>query len=117
MKMVNIPFDTTNWDTLAPTIHAGDNGHAIWRTLHVGDIRVRMVEYTPGYVANHWCQKGHILQRTGHSPAMRVYCLRALARALGHPGVGCAPEQLPASAGGDVTRLPMKLSRIARLRP
>jgi hypothetical protein len=20
-----------------------------------------MVEYTPGYVADHWCQKGHVL--------------------------------------------------------
>ena len=24
-------------------------------------IRVRMVEYTPGYVADHWCRKGHVL--------------------------------------------------------
>jgi hypothetical protein len=34
---------------------------------------------------------------------MRVSCRRALARALGHHGVGCAPWKLPASAGGDVT--------------
>ncbi len=61
MKMVNIPFDTTDWDAIEPTIHPGDSGHAIWRTRLAGDTRVRMVEYTPGYVANHWCQKGHIL--------------------------------------------------------
>jgi uncharacterized cupin superfamily protein len=24
-------------------------------------IRVRMVEYSPGYVADHWCSKGHII--------------------------------------------------------
>jgi DinB superfamily len=45
------------------------------------------------------------LQRTGHSQAMRVSCRRALARALGHHGVGCDPEQLPALAGGGVTTL------------
>lgn len=61
MKLTNIPFETTQWDTIEPTIHAGEIGHATWRTLHLGDIRVRMVEYTPGYVADHWCHKGHIL--------------------------------------------------------
>ncbi|MGZ3640469.1 MAG: DHCW motif cupin fold protein, partial [Ktedonobacterales bacterium] len=61
MKIVNTPFDTTDWTTIEPTIHAGETGHAIWRTLLFGDIRVRKVEYTPGYVADHWCHKGHIL--------------------------------------------------------
>ncbi len=61
MKIVNIPFDTTNWETVEPTLHPGESGRAIWRTLQLGDLRVRMVEYTPGYVADHWCQKGHIL--------------------------------------------------------
>src|SRR5437773_403106 len=61
MKMANIPFDTTIWNTIEPTIHPGETGQAIWRTLLLGDIRVRMVEYTPGYLADHWCRKGHIL--------------------------------------------------------
>jgi quercetin dioxygenase-like cupin family protein len=61
MKMVDIPFDTTDWNALEPTIHAGETGQAIWRTLQLGEIRVRMVEYTAGYVANHWCRKGHVL--------------------------------------------------------
>jgi|GEM_PF-4387406 len=26
----------------------------------MGNIRVRMVEYTPGYLADHWCNRGHI---------------------------------------------------------
>ncbi|HSS07135.1 MAG TPA: DHCW motif cupin fold protein, partial [Rhodanobacteraceae bacterium] len=39
----------------------GDQGSARWRTQKFGDIRVRMVEYSPGYLANHWCVKGHIL--------------------------------------------------------
>ncbi|MBJ6759184.1 DHCW motif cupin fold protein [Myxococcaceae bacterium JPH2] len=61
MKIANIPFTTTDWGTLAPTEHPGTSGKALWRTLQAGDIRVRMVEYTPGYVADHWCRRGHIL--------------------------------------------------------
>lgn len=61
MQMKDIPFGITNWDTIEVTEHAGDVGKAFWRTQQFGDIRVRMVEYTPGYVANHWCEKGHIL--------------------------------------------------------
>ncbi|MFC4277305.1 DHCW motif cupin fold protein [Achromobacter aloeverae] len=61
MQISNIPFGTTDWSTIEPTHHAGDTGHALWRTRQFGDIRVRMVEYTPGYLADHWCSKGHIL--------------------------------------------------------
>lgn len=61
MKMSNIPFSTTDWESIEATEHAGTGGKALWRTQHFGDIRVRMVEYTPGYVSNHWCEKGHIL--------------------------------------------------------
>jgi hypothetical protein len=61
MKMSNIPFGITNWDEITPTEHAGTSGKALWRTQQFGDLRVRMVEYTPGYVADHWCDKGHIL--------------------------------------------------------
>jgi hypothetical protein len=61
MQMNDIPFGTTDWATIAPTQHAGGAGIAIWRTRQFGSIRVRMVEYSAGYVANHWCRKGHIL--------------------------------------------------------
>ena len=61
MKMNDIPFGTTDWSTIEPTEHAGDEGTAYWRTRQFGAIRVRMVEYTPGYLADHWCQKGHVL--------------------------------------------------------
>jgi quercetin dioxygenase-like cupin family protein len=61
MQLNDIPFGTTDWSTIEPTAHAGDAGTAYWRTRNFGAIRVRMVEYTPGYVANHWCSKGHIL--------------------------------------------------------
>ena len=65
MQIAAIPFETTDWAGVEPTRHAGVTGEALWRTRHVGPaenpIRVRMVEYSPGYVADHWCQKGHIL--------------------------------------------------------
>ena len=61
MDIAGIPFGTTDWSQVEPTEHKGDSGVARWRTRHFGPIRVRMVEYTPGYVANHWCEKGHIL--------------------------------------------------------
>lgn len=61
MKIDNIPFGTTDWQTIEPTEHLGTTGKALWRTRTFGDIRVRMVEYSPGYLADHWCSKGHIL--------------------------------------------------------
>lgn len=61
MQMSDIPFGTTDWDTVEKTEHKGETGAAFWRTRHFGSIRVRMVEYTPGYLADHWCSKGHIL--------------------------------------------------------
>ena len=61
MKISDIPFGTTDWSTVEKTEHPGITGKAYWRTCKFGDIRVRMVEYTPGYLADHWCSKGHIL--------------------------------------------------------
>lgn len=61
MQMSGIPFGTTDWSSVAPTVHAGETGRALWRTCQFGAIRVRMVEYTPGYLADHWCKKGHVL--------------------------------------------------------
>ncbi|HWA39207.1 MAG TPA: DHCW motif cupin fold protein [Burkholderiales bacterium] len=61
MEMTGIPFGTTDWSTVERTEHKGERGTASWRTKHFGAIRVRMVEYSPGYFADHWCTKGHIL--------------------------------------------------------
>ncbi len=61
MRMTDIPFGTTDWSTIGPTEHKGVTGIAYWRTQQFGAVRVRMVEYTPGYLADHWCVKGHIL--------------------------------------------------------
>ncbi|WP_441997226.1 DHCW motif cupin fold protein [Microvirga sp. 2TAF3] len=59
--MSGIPFGTTDWSSVEPTVHPGEEGHATWRTRQFNDIRVRLVEYSPGYLADHWCSKGHIL--------------------------------------------------------
>ncbi|PCE32874.1 DHCW motif cupin fold protein [Burkholderia ubonensis] len=65
MKMDAFPFSTINWADVEPTEHRGETGTAYWRTQFFGEkpapIRVRMVEYTPGYLADHWCRKGHVL--------------------------------------------------------
>ena len=61
MEIGNLPFGTTDWNTVECTEHKGDTGMATWRTRQFGPIRVRMVEYTPGYLADHWCKNGHVL--------------------------------------------------------
>ena len=61
MQISGIPFAITDWSLIEPTEHKGETGTAYWRTQNFGEIRVRMVEYTPGYLADHWCAKGHIL--------------------------------------------------------
>jgi len=62
--MSNIPFQTIDWSSVERTEHKGETGIAYWQTIQLEDIRVRMIEYSAGYLADHWCQKGHI-----------VYCL------------------------------------------
>ena len=61
MQFGRLPFMTTDWARVPATEHAGESGVARWRTIEAGDIRVRMVEYSPGYVADHWCSRGHVL--------------------------------------------------------
>ncbi|HWV09589.1 MAG TPA: DHCW motif cupin fold protein [Pseudomonas sp.] len=61
MDIRDIPFGITDWNSIERTEHSGETGAAYWRTQHFGNLRVRMVEYTPGYLADHWCKKGHIL--------------------------------------------------------
>lgn len=61
MQIDELPFGTTDWSTVPATEHPGEHGTAFWRTRQFGPIRVRMVEYSAGYLADHWCEKGHIL--------------------------------------------------------
>lgn len=61
MDLADTPFGITDWSDVTPSVHAGDSGSATWRARAFGSVRVRMVEYSPGYVADHWCSRGHIL--------------------------------------------------------
>jgi len=56
----NIYFGITDWNTVPEERHEGTTGHATWKVLHFGDVRVRIVEYSKNYLADHWCDKGHI---------------------------------------------------------
>ena len=59
--MTNIPFQTINWNSVEKTEHKGETGTATWQTVQFAGLRIRLVEYTNGYLADHWCQKGHIV--------------------------------------------------------
>jgi quercetin dioxygenase-like cupin family protein len=61
MDINNLPFCTTTWTDIPPTKHTGETGFALWHTQNFGNIRVRLVEYSAGYLADHWCSKGHVL--------------------------------------------------------
>lgn len=61
MQIAGIPFGVTDWSALPASEHPGERGMALWRTCQFGDLRVRMVEYSAGYLADHWCHKGHVL--------------------------------------------------------
>jgi hypothetical protein len=55
------PFQCIDWNTIDPTTHPGITGTALWQTLQLPGLRIRTVTYTPGYLADHWCKKGHIV--------------------------------------------------------
>ncbi|MFM2338969.1 MAG: hypothetical protein RL115_2162 [Bacteroidota bacterium] len=61
MNLPSFPFQTIDWSTVPKEEHKGVTGMAYWQVQHVNDIRVRMVEYSAGYKADHWCSKGHII--------------------------------------------------------
>lgn len=61
MKLPDHPFALTDWDAVEATRHPGETGEAVWRTVMMGDVRIRRVDYTPGYLADHWCDRGHVL--------------------------------------------------------
>jgi hypothetical protein len=61
MKIQGIPYETIDLESVAPERHPGERGVATWKTATRGDIRVRIVEYGPGYLADHWCEKGHVV--------------------------------------------------------
>ena len=61
MKLENVPFASVDWDRIPVEEHPGEMGTVRSRTYAIGELRVRMVEYSPGYLADHWCDKGHVV--------------------------------------------------------
>ena len=61
MKIQDVTFNVTDWDKLEPEEYKGEVGTSSWRTFEEGNIRVRMIEYSPGFKQDHWCTKGHVL--------------------------------------------------------
>jgi hypothetical protein len=61
LKLPESQFLMTDWASEPAVEHSGERGTALWRTRMMGDVRIRFLEYSPGYVADHWCDRGHIL--------------------------------------------------------
>lgn len=60
-SMTNFNFQIINWAEIDTTEHKGETGISLWKTTQLDGLRIRLVEYLPGYLADHWCQKGHIV--------------------------------------------------------
>jgi hypothetical protein len=65
---MNIEFQTIDWKAVERTEHKGETGTSFWQTLEFSGLRVRIVEYEAGYLADHWCSKGHNVHCT-------LYCV------------------------------------------
>jgi hypothetical protein len=61
MKLPELAYTVTDWSQVPATLHPGETGHCTWRTMNFGEMRVRIVEYSPGYKADHWCDRGHVV--------------------------------------------------------
>lgn len=59
--MSHIEFQTIDWNTIKAEAHSGETGIALWKVLQLEGLRLRVVEYSKGYLADHWCKKGHIV--------------------------------------------------------
>ena len=61
MNNKNIPFQTIDWSNIPKKEYKGETGFAFWQTLQFEGLRIRLVEYSEDYFADHWCEKGHIV--------------------------------------------------------
>lgn len=61
MPTQNISFQVIDWGQVPKIEHKGEEGTSYWRTLQFAGLRIRIVEYSKGYLADHWCRKGHIV--------------------------------------------------------
>lgn len=61
MELAAFPFQVLDWAQVEKVEHKGATGSATWQVFQMNQVRVRQVEYSPGYFADHWCSKGHII--------------------------------------------------------
>jgi quercetin dioxygenase-like cupin family protein len=61
MKLANMPETTIDWSLIAETEIQGASGFSNTRAHQSGEVQQRIVEYAPGYLADHWCAKGHVI--------------------------------------------------------
>jgi hypothetical protein len=102
MKMTASPMSITDWTHVETTKYPGETGFALWKTQNFGDIRVRMVEYSPGYRADHWCSKGHVILCLSGSTDIELKDGKRLALREGqsyHVGDGDPPHRTTTTAG------------------
>ena len=60
-KIMKIPFETIDWSGIPKVEHKGETGTSYWQTIQHQGLRIRIVEYSEGYLADHWCEKGHVV--------------------------------------------------------
>ncbi|MEN6310161.1 MAG: DHCW motif cupin fold protein [Acidobacteriota bacterium] len=61
MELHGIPMVVTDWESVEPVEHIGERGPSVWRSVEAGPVRIRVVDYSPGYRADHWCPRGHVI--------------------------------------------------------
>ena len=60
-SFMNIEFQAINWDSIDTTEHKGETGTFLRKVLQFEGLRIRIVEYSKGYLAHHWCKKGRFV--------------------------------------------------------
>ena len=61
MKIISSPYSLIDWDDVLITKHSGETGFAYQRSCETGNVRLRLVEYSPGFKSDHWCCRGHVI--------------------------------------------------------
>lgn len=72
MNIEGVPFLATDWETVEPKEYPGELGTSFWRTIETGNVRVRIVEYSPNYLADHWCSRGHVFLMLSGEAALEM---------------------------------------------
>lgn len=61
MRIPPTPFTVVRLTRFDRTMEPGETGRSFSRAAETPDMRLRLVEYEAGYLADHWCDRGHVL--------------------------------------------------------